>query len=211
MAAGKNNGLRLRITGPDGATMETIADAESVIVGSGAQAAVKIQDPSVSNLHVMLKVDKEGGVTAIDLGSESGTQVGGQRLMVPKVLVPGDVLTARALTRGQSITMDDIAMQRLDLTLLQRGVFTDLQQLIGKVAKSAVAGGTPLRADLLRSAAVVTQGQQVRVVFSGPGFHVSSEGRALGTAGVGESVQVRTASGKLIKGIVSAPGVVQVQ
>jgi flagella basal body P-ring formation protein FlgA len=121
------------------------------------------------------------------------------------------VLTARALTRGQSITMDDIAMQRLDLTLLQRGVFTDLQQVIGKVAKSAVAGGTPLRADLLRSAAVVTQGQQVRVVFSGPGFHVSSEGRALGTAGVGESVQVRTASGKLIKGIVSAPGVVQVQ
>jgi len=96
MAAGKNNGLRLRITGPDGATVETIADAESVIVGSGAQAAVKIQDPSVSNLHVMLKVDKEGGVTAIDLGSESGTQVGGQRLMVPKVLEPGDVLTVGA-------------------------------------------------------------------------------------------------------------------
>ncbi|HYH95456.1 AgmX/PglI C-terminal domain-containing protein [Hyalangium sp.] len=96
MVAGKNNGLRLRITGPDGATVETIADAESVIVGSGAQAAVKIQDPSVSNLHVMLKVDKEGGVTAIDLGSESGTQVGGQRLMVPKVLEPGDVLTVGA-------------------------------------------------------------------------------------------------------------------
>jgi TonB family protein len=96
MAAGKNNGLRLRITGPDGATMETIADAESVIVGSGAQAAVKIQDPSVSNLHLMLKVDKEGGVTAIDLGSESGTQVGGQRLMVPKALVPGDVLKVGA-------------------------------------------------------------------------------------------------------------------
>jgi TonB family protein len=96
MAAAKNNGLRLRITGPDGSTMETIADAESIIVGSGAQAAVKLQDPSVSNLHVMLKVDKEGGVTAIDLGSESGTQVGGQRLLVPKALVPGDVLTVGA-------------------------------------------------------------------------------------------------------------------
>jgi TonB family protein len=96
MAAAKNNGLRLRITGPDGSTMETIADTESVIVGSGAQAAVKIQDPSVSNLHVMLKVDKDGGVTAIDLGSEAGTQVGGQRLLVPKALVPGDVLTVGA-------------------------------------------------------------------------------------------------------------------
>ncbi|SEM15265.1 TonB family C-terminal domain-containing protein [Stigmatella aurantiaca] len=92
MAAAKNNGLRLRITGPDGSTMEAIADTESIIVGSGAQAAVKIADPSVSNLHVMLKVDKEGGVTAIDLGSEAGTQVGDQRLLVPKALVPGDVL-----------------------------------------------------------------------------------------------------------------------
>jgi TonB family protein len=96
MAAATNNGLRLRITGPDGSTMETIADTESIIVGSGAQAAVKIQDPSVSNLHVMLKVDKDGGVTAIDLGSEAGTQVGGQRLVVPKALVPGDVLTVGA-------------------------------------------------------------------------------------------------------------------
>jgi TonB family protein len=96
MAAANNNGLRLRITGPDGSTMETIADTESIIVGSGAQAAVKIQDPSVSNLHLMLKVDKDGGVTAIDLGSESGTQVGGQRLMVPKTLASGDVLTVGA-------------------------------------------------------------------------------------------------------------------
>jgi flagella basal body P-ring formation protein FlgA len=121
------------------------------------------------------------------------------------------VLSARALSRGQAIAIDDVAMQRLDLTQLQRGVFTDLQQVIGKVTKAAVSGGTPLRADLLRAAAVVIQGQQVRVVFSGQGFHVSSEGRALGNAGVGEPVQVRTASGKLLKGIVSGPGVVQVQ
>jgi flagellar basal body P-ring formation protein FlgA len=121
------------------------------------------------------------------------------------------VLSARALPRGQTITADDVAMQRLDLTQLERGVFTELQQVIGKVTKSAVSGGTPLRSDQLRAVAVVTQGQQVRVVFAGAGFHVSSEGRALGNAGVGEPVQVRTASGKLIKGIVTGPGVVQVQ
>ncbi len=121
------------------------------------------------------------------------------------------VMSARALPRGETITSNDLAMQRLDLTQLQRGVFTDLQQVIGKVTKTAVSGGTPLRGDLLRAAAVVLQGQQVRVVFAGNGFHVSSEGRALGNAGVGESVQVRTASGKLLKGIVSGPGVVQVQ
>lgn len=92
MAAAKNNGLTLRITGPDGSTVEAVSEAESVIVGSGAQAAVKIQDPRVSNLHVMLKVDKDGSVTAIDLGSESGTEVSGQRMVIPTALKPGDVL-----------------------------------------------------------------------------------------------------------------------
>ncbi|MCP3144467.1 TonB family protein [Pyxidicoccus xibeiensis] len=92
MAAAKNNGLTLRITGPDGSTVEAVSEAESVIVGSGAQAAVKIQDPRVSNLHVMLKVDKDGSVTAIDLGSEGGTEVRGQRLVLPTALKPGDVL-----------------------------------------------------------------------------------------------------------------------
>ena len=92
MAAGKRNGLTLRITGPDGTVHEAVSDAESVIVGSGAQAAVKILDPGVSNLHVMLKVETGGSVTAIDLGSEAGTQVGGQRVVGPKRLVPGDVL-----------------------------------------------------------------------------------------------------------------------
>ncbi len=134
-------------------------------------------------------------------------------LYVPvQVRVYADVvMSARALQRGQAITADDVTMQRLDLTQLQRGVLTDLQQVIGKTAKASVTGGTPLRADQLRAAAVVTQGQQVRVVFHGQGFNVSSEGRALGNAGVGESVQVRSASGKLLKGIVSGPGVVQVQ
>ncbi|WPB81811.1 AgmX/PglI C-terminal domain-containing protein [Archangium violaceum] len=92
MAAGKKNGLRLRITGPDGSVHEAVSEAESVIVGSGAQAAVKLLDPRVSNLHVMLKVESTGSVTAIDLGSEGGTQVGGQRVVGPRTLESGDVL-----------------------------------------------------------------------------------------------------------------------
>lgn len=91
MAAPNKNGLRLRITGPDGAVQELREQAENVILGSGAQAAVRLADPRVSQLHLMLKVDK-GSVVAIDLGSEGGTQVGGQRLLAPRTLAPGEVL-----------------------------------------------------------------------------------------------------------------------
>ncbi len=134
-------------------------------------------------------------------------------LFVPvQVQVWADVVvSARALTRGQTLTTADLASQQLDLAQLPQGVFTDPNLLFGKLVTASVAGGTPLRHDMLRAARVVLQGQTVRVVFTGDGLSVSSEGRALGNAGVGEAVQVRMASGKLIKGIVQAPGTVEVR
>jgi flagella basal body P-ring formation protein FlgA len=121
------------------------------------------------------------------------------------------VVSARALTRGQTLITADLASQSLDLAQLPQGVFTDSNPLLGKVVTTSVAGGTPLRHDMLRAPPVVLQGQTVRVVFTGEGLSVSSEGRAQGNAGVGEAVQVRMASGKLIKGIVLAPGTVEVR
>jgi flagella basal body P-ring formation protein FlgA len=133
-------------------------------------------------------------------------------LFVPvQVRVWADVVvTARALTRGQTLTSSDLAVQTLDLTQLPQGLFTDPGPLAGKMVNTRVAGGMPLRPDMLRAATVILQGQAVRLVFTGGGLNVSSEGRALGNAGVGEPVQVRTASGKVIKGIVQGPGVVEV-
>lgn len=121
------------------------------------------------------------------------------------------VVSARALARGQALTTTDLASQKLDLAQLPQSVFTDPHPLLGKVVTTSVAGGIALRRDMLRAAPVVLQGQAVRVVFTGEGLSVSSEGRALGNAGVGEAVQVRMASGKLIKGIVQAPGTVEVR
>ncbi len=90
--ASKKNALTLRITGPDGSVTESSSDLESVILGSGAGAAIKLSDPKVSNLHVMLKVEKSGVVTAIDLGSEGGTRVGNTVIKDPTVLASGDVI-----------------------------------------------------------------------------------------------------------------------
>ncbi len=88
----KKNALTLRITGPDGTTTESKSHLESIILGSGAGAAVRLSDPKVSNLHVMLKVEKSGMVTAIDLGSEHGTRLGDQVIKNPVALASGDVL-----------------------------------------------------------------------------------------------------------------------
>jgi flagella basal body P-ring formation protein FlgA len=134
-------------------------------------------------------------------------------IIVPiTVKVMGEALyTARPLVRGEPLTDQDFTAQRTDLAQLPAGVLTDRAQAVGRIANVSVAAGLPLRADMLRGAYVVTQGQDVRIVFSGDGFKVSSDGRALGNAALGETVQVRAASGKVVKGQASAAGVVEVK
>jgi len=53
-----------------------------------------------------------------------------------------------------------------------------------------------LKQDMLRAPYAVTQGQKVQLQVEGPGFKVHSEGLALSNAAEGQSVQIRTASGK---------------
>lgn len=89
----KKTSITLQITGPDGAVSESTSELESIIVGSGAGAAVKITDPKVSNLHCMIKVEPDGSVTVIDLGSESGTRLKDQAVKSPTVVASGDTVT----------------------------------------------------------------------------------------------------------------------
>src|SRR5690606_9458220 len=89
----KNSVLTLRITGPDGTVNEARSEQESIILGSGIGAGVRLLDPQVSNLHVMLMRESDGRVMAIDLGSERGTLLGGERRLTdPTSLRDGDVL-----------------------------------------------------------------------------------------------------------------------
>jgi flagella basal body P-ring formation protein FlgA len=136
----------------------------------------------------------------------------GWTLFVPvQVSVFGDYLvTARALSNGQVIGESDIAKQNGDLTELPDGVLTDAKQAIGRTIAISLAGGRPLRNDALRQAIVVQQGQGVKVISRGAGFLVSSEGRALNNAAVGQVVQVRLRNGQVASGIARSEGTVEI-
>jgi TonB family protein len=84
--------ITLQITNPDGSVTESTSELESIIVGSGSGASVKLTDPKVSNLHCMFKVEKDGGVTVIDLGSESGTKFKDQAVKEPAVVASGETV-----------------------------------------------------------------------------------------------------------------------
>jgi flagella basal body P-ring formation protein FlgA len=120
------------------------------------------------------------------------------------------VAAAMPLVQGQSIDASQLVMVKGDLAALPNGVLTDMAQAVGRTSTMSVQSGSPIRADLLRSKPVVQQGQAVRVVSSGAGFSVSAEGRAIGNAGEGQVVQVRTPSGTILSGVARAGALVEV-
>lgn len=120
------------------------------------------------------------------------------------------VAAAVPLAQGQPVEQGQLMLVKGDIAAMPNGILTDMTQAIGRTPTVSLAAGTPLRLDLLRSKPVVQQNQAVRLVLNGNGFSVSSEGRAIGTAGEGQVVQVRTASGTVVSGTARAGGMVEV-
>lgn len=121
------------------------------------------------------------------------------------------VATAAPLARGQLIDAGDIATLRGDLTLLPAGIITDPAQAIGRTVVRSLPLGMPLREDSLRNQQAMRGGQPVQLVSIGPGFRISSEGRAVGNANAGQLAQARTATGQIVSGIAQLGGVLEIR
>lgn len=119
-------------------------------------------------------------------------------------------ISARTMPAGYVVGADDIVTRSGDLSKLPANVITDRAQAIGKTVKNGFSAGQPLRSDQLLTPWAVQQGQNVKTVSNGPGFSVSSEGKALSNAVAGQLVQVRTNSGETVSGIARPGGIVEV-
>lgn len=120
-------------------------------------------------------------------------------------------LAARAMAPGEVLTAADLVARDGDLTGLPQAIVTDPSQAIGSVSLVRIAGGMPLRRDMLKSALAVSIGQTVRVVAAGVGFAISAEGSAMNNASPGQQVRVKTANGQIISGIVKDGSTVEIQ
>jgi flagella basal body P-ring formation protein FlgA len=116
---------------------------------------------------------------------------------------------ARQIEAGQVLVPADTTVQEADITALPASIVVDAAQLDGMTALNRIASGAPLRREWLRGTAVVQQGQTLKVTTRGPGFTVSTEGKALTDAAVGALVQVKIQGGPLISGIVGPDGTVE--
>lgn len=128
-----------------------------------------------------------------------------------QVNVSGNYLiSARPMPAGYMVGDADIVVRNGDLSALPTNILTDQSQAVGKTVKNSFAAGQPIRSDQLIAPWAVQQGQNVITVSNGPGFSVSSEGKALTNAVAGQIVQVRTLSGQVVSGIARPGGVVEI-
>lgn len=65
--------------------------------------------------------------------------------------------------------------------------------------------------DILRVPAIIKAGQRVRILVDGQGFQISQEGIAQGQAGVGDTLRLKTPSGRMVQGIVHPDGTVHIR
>jgi flagella basal body P-ring formation protein FlgA len=118
------------------------------------------------------------------------------------------LISARPMTLGQVVHEEDLARQTTETT--QNVGITDAGQVIGKVLRYSIAAGYVIREDMLRAPYLIKQGQSVHLSVQGSGFSLSSSGVALNNASAGESVQIRTVTGRVISGVASDEGVVTI-
>jgi flagella basal body P-ring formation protein FlgA len=111
------------------------------------------------------------------------------------------VVTREPLPANHVLSAADLTLREGDLGSLPADVVTNADDLQGYRTVSGLAAGAPLRNALLRAPLAVQQGQVTRLVLSGPGFSIQSEGQALANAGRGDRVRVKTASGEVVSGV----------
>jgi flagella basal body P-ring formation protein FlgA len=131
------------------------------------------------------------------------------RMIPVRVTLTADYYVARhPLMRDTPLNETDFDIRHGVLD--HSGVVTRQTPLTGKVLRQGLNAGQVLRADMMREAYAVQQGQTVQVQVVGNGFKISTDGQALNNAALGQNVQVRTATGKMLSGTAQENGTVLV-
>lgn len=120
------------------------------------------------------------------------------------------LVAAAPLAQGRVVTSQDLIFETGDLTQLPAGIFTEMDQAVGRLVNVSMHAGTVIRLEMLKIPPVVQQGQTVSITTIGRGFRVSAEGKAITKANEGQLVQVKVASGQVVTGIARQGGLIEV-
>lgn len=116
-----------------------------------------------------------------------------------QVLAPALALTA-ALPAGARITESQLERVQADWAAAPQGLFSAAETLVGRTLARPVNAGQALQSSDLQARQWFAAGEPVRVLASGNGFAVSSEGVALTPGVEGQPARVRVSGDRVLVG-----------
>ena len=126
-----------------------------------------------------------------------------------KAFGPAWVL-ASPVASGATLSASDATEAEVDWAAEASPILGNPDLWVGQVAARPLAPGQALRQAMVRAPQLFRAGAQVKVVAQGAGYAVTSAGQAMAAGAVGQTVRVRMDNGRIISGIVSENGTVDV-
>ncbi|QAY87607.1 flagellar basal body P-ring formation chaperone FlgA [Pseudomonas arsenicoxydans] len=121
------------------------------------------------------------------------------------------VTTTRPLKRAAIIEPEDVMLRERDISLINQGYFTSLDQAIGQKLTRPTVADQVLTLVHLEQAEVISKGDQVVITARSGTLSVRMPGEALSNGGLREQIRVKNLnSQRIIKAQVIAPGQVEV-
>ncbi len=164
-----------------------------------------------TELQVFTTSNKEPvGPTSIGVRCENP----GWRVRVPvHVHAYTDVLVAKhPIPRGEMITQSHLSFVRHDVGRYHAGVFTDINSLLGMIAKRPIRNTAVITARMVKPRLLVSRGEMITIIAEGNGLKIRTSGKALMDGHRGQVISVKnTRSGRKLSGEVVARSTVRVK
>ena len=126
-----------------------------------------------------------------------------------KAFGPAWVLTSN-VAPGAKLTAEDATEAEVDWAADTAPIMANPDLWVGQVAARQLMVGQALRQAMVKAPVLFLAGAQVRVVAQGPGYSVTSAGQAMSSGAAGQNVRIRMSNGKIVSGIVSEGGTVDI-
>lgn len=133
------------------------------------------------------------------------------RYVQAQVRVHGSYFAAaRDIAAGHTLTAADVLERDGDITRQQHQLVTDLHAIVGRQALRRIGRSQTIVSGMLKAPELVVSGQRITVIVRGTGFSIRTQGKALNSAGAGDTLRVRTDEGVVLQATPEAAGIVVV-
>ncbi len=138
------------------------------------------------------------GSTRMGLRCTQGAKLWNVSIPIQVSVYAQATVVRSALAAGTVLDAGQLMQAEVDIAAAPGAAVADPMLAVGRTLGRNVAAGATLRQADLKARQYFAAGETVRVTALGPGWQVETEGQAIGAGIEGQTVRVRTESGRLL-------------